>query len=455
MVDKIKLTDDIYDRIHEALEAQRLDDARAVLQSLSTADVATLISVLDDEENKVALFRLLDHETAGEVLDDVDPVSRREIIEGVAPEHMADILETMPTDEAADAIGDAEDEDQKELLDLMEAKEAADVRNILKYEEDSAGGIMIPDFVSVRVNMTADEAIEHLRKTEIEDEIFYVYVVDESGVLVGLVSLRALIVSQHGQRVRDVMDTEVHTVRVDADQEEVARISKRYDLVAVPVVDARGVLLGRVLHDDIVDVIEEEATEDIYRLAGTTEEELYSNSSLRIAWIRLPWLFITFAGCFMSAYIISIYKHTLEALITITFFIPFITAMGGNSGLQSVTVVVRGIATGHLSSRLIARTVLRELRTAIAIALTLGILMAGIAIVWQGNMYLGLVVGISMFLAITMTTTLGVLIPLLLRAVKVDPAIASGPLVTMLNDIVGLMIYLTLSMIMLSRLSGA
>lgn len=453
MPDKIKLTDEIVDRVVELAETGRDRNLSALLVRISDADVALLISVLKPEE-KVIVFRLLEPETAGEVLDDVDPVSLKEIMHQVNSEMLAHILETMPTDEAADAIGEAEDEEQMELLDLMEDKEAQGVRAILKYPEDSAGGIMSPHFLSVNENMTTDQAIHHIRRSEIKDDIFYLYVVDNGGVLVGVVPLQALLTSKPESRIRSIMNTEVHTVDVDADQEQVARVSIKYDLVAVPVVDRRGVLVGRILYDDIVDVVEEEATEDIYKLAGTTNEELYSNSSLKIARLRLPWLFITIFGSLTSGLIIYHFTGTIKEAIALASFIPVITATGGNSGLQSVTVAVRGLATGQLSSHVIGRTILREVRTALIIAIVIGVPMGVIANFWVPtvNAWLGFTVGCSMFLAITMTTILGFLIPLFFRAIKIDPALASGPLVTTLNDIIGLLIYLSLAWAFLAHL---
>ncbi len=451
MPEKIRLTDSIVDRVLELSHEGKHEELSLLLLQLSDADIATLVSVIAPRD-KVSVFSLLDPETAGEVLDDVDPVSVRQLLQHIDRELLADILVTMPVDEAADAIGEAEDEDQKQLLELMEEKEAEDVRRILEYEEDTAGGIMLPDFVSINAKMTADQAINHLRRSEIEDEVFYIYVVDDDGVLVGIVTLRSLLTASPGTHVRNIMNSEVHPVRVTDDQEQVARVSMKYDLVAVPVVDETGKLVGRILYDDIVDIVQEEATEDIYKLAGTTNEELYSNSSFRIAQIRLPWLLITILGSLASGFIIHLFRFTLQQAITLASFIPVITATGGNSGLQSITVVVRSLATGRLSSRIIGRTVIREIKTAVIIAAFMGSLMAAIARFWNGSIWLGIIVGISMFLAITMTTTLGALIPLIFRCIKVDPAVASGPLVTMLNDIIGLFFYLSLATALLSRL---
>ncbi len=451
MPDKTKLTDDLIDLVLELADEGRQRDIKRILLKLSNEDIAGLISDMTPRD-KVTIFNLLDPETAGEVLDDVDPVSLKQLLERLHSDVLARILDTMPPDEAADAIAEAEDEDQTEILDLMEIKRAAAVRKILKYEEDTAGGIMLPHFVSVNANMTADQAIAHIRRSEIEEDIFYVYVVDDNDILVGIVPLRSLITASPTTHVREFMDQEVHTVRVTDDQEQVARVSMKYDLVAVPVVDDSGKLVGRILYDDIVDVVQEEATEDIYKLAGTTNEELYSNSSFRIARIRLPWLLITILGSLASGFIIHLFRFTIHQAIALASFIPVITATGGNSGLQSITVVVRGLATGHLSPRVIGRTIVREIKTALLIALAMAVLMALVARVWNGSIWLGIIVGASMFLAITMTTTLGVLIPLFFRSIKIDPAVASGPLVTMLNDIIGLLIYLSLATTFLSRL---
>jgi magnesium transporter len=246
----------------------------------------------------------------------------------------------------------------------------------------------------------------------------------------------------------------VISVAPDVDREEAARLVTQYDMLALPVVDEQNRLLGVVTIDDAMDTLQEEATEDIYKLAGTSDDELLSRSAFRVAQLRLPWLFVCLGGSLFSGFIIRIFSGTISQAIAIASFIPAIMAMGGNTGLQSSTATVRGIATGYISISKVAGIVLKEIRTALIMGIACGLAMALVAFLWKGRQTtLGLVVGSSIFLAVSLSATMGVLIPIIFKRMNVDPAIASGPLITMINDITGLAVYLTLATILLSRLA--
>jgi magnesium transporter len=302
--------------------------------------------------------------------------------------------------------------------------------------------------------MTIDEAIQHLRENPPGRQIFYIYVIGEEEELLGTVPLDRLVTEAPHRKLRDIALSNVISATPEVDREEAVRLVTQYDMLALPVVDEQNRLLGVVTIDDAMDTLQEEATEDIYKLAGTSDDELLSRSAFRVAQLRLPWLFVCLGGSLFSGFIIRIFSGTITQAIAIASFIPAIMAMGGNTGLQSSTATVRGIATGYISISKVAGIILKEIRTALIMGIACGLAMALVAFLWKGRQTtLGLVVGSSIFLAVSLSATMGVLIPIVFKRMNVDPAVASGPLITMINDITGLAVYLTLATILLSRLS--
>jgi magnesium transporter len=357
----------------------------------------------------------------------------------------------MAPEEAADLLGGLPDEQAEQVLELMEPQEQQQVQNLLQYPEDSVGGRMRPVLAVVPQDRTAAEAIDMLRTMPPDQPLFYVYVVDEQNRLVGAVSLRGLVTSPPGTVLKDICDRDVIRVPADADQEALAAIFSKYELLAVPVVDAQGRLLGRVTVDDIFDVIEEEVTEDAYKMAGLNEEELGSWSPVRVALARLPWLLICLGGTMLTGVVAYVFRFTIKETIGIVAFIPAIGAMGGNMGLQTSTVAVRGMATGQLDRVSPLRHILKEIGSALLVALTCGSVMGVVARFWVGNPMLGVVVGVAMFAAMSTAAMLGAVLPLLLRRLSIDPAIASGPLLTTVNDSLAQFMYLGLATLLLVK----
>ena len=432
-------------------DADRPADLGPILASERPEDIAEALRHLEEETGQ-RIFSLLEEESEGavlEYLDEVDPAFRQELLEGLDSRELTEIVETMPLDDAADVLGDLSEDQARQVLDMMEEEEAEEVQELLRYPEDTAGGIMTPTLISVSTNMAVAETIEYLRTKAGTDEVFYVYVVDSEGHLFGTVSLRNLVTARPDTKIQAIADPDPISMNVLADQEEIAGIFRRYDLFAVPVVDDMGKLLGRITIDDVMHVIEEEATEDVYKMAGTDDEELESRSSFRIALIRLPWLLSCLIGSFLSGAVIYTFQMTLDKAIALAAFIPAITATGGNAGLQTSTVTVRGLATGHLDPSHLTGELLKEIRTALIIGITCGGLTGGVARFWTGEPVIGLCIGVAMFLAISVAASLGILIPLTFRKIGIDPAISSGPFITTSNDITGLLIYLSLATLLL------
>ena len=438
---------ELWELITGYVDAGRLTDLRPILSTERPEDIAEALRHLE-EETRQRIFSLLEEESAGAVLDcldELDPAFRQELLETLDSRELTEIVETMPLDDAADVLGDLPEDQAQQVLGMMVEAEAEEVQELLRYPEDAAGGIMTPTLVSVSTSMTVSETIDYLRETGNADEVFYVYVVDSQEYLFGTVSLQKLVTARPETKIRSIADPDPISVNVQADQEEIAGIFRRYGLLAVPVVDDEGKLLGRITIDDVIDVIEEETTEDVYKMAGTDDEELESRSSFRIALIRLPWLLSCLVGSFLSGAVIHAFQMTLGRAIALAAFIPAITATGGNAGLQTSTVTVRGLATGHLDPSHLKREFLKEIRTALIIGAVCGGVTGAVARFWMGAPVVGVCIGTAMFLAISVAAGLGILIPLTFRKIGIDPAIASGPFITTSNDITGLLIYLSLA----------
>ena len=423
-----------------------------LVRNLHPADLAETLNYLEREEG-TKILNLLEPEKAALVLPEMDKSLERDLLESLPDSQLIRILEAMPSDNAADILGDLPEDRSFRVLGLMKKEEAEDVSQLLKYDEESAGGIMTADFFALPGEMAVEEAIERLRRSDIE-AISYTYVVDEEGHLVGVLSLRKLITSPARAQLKEIMDSEVIRVTTDVDQEEVANLVRKYNLRAIPVVDITNTLVGRVTVDDVLDVVEEEASEDIYRMAGTDEEELLNRGIFRAIRVRLPWLITTLIGTMLCAFIIKVGKATIDpqTLIALLIFIPAIMAMGGNIGIQSSTIVVRGLATGRIDLSHLWRVLFREIRIGALMGLVCGLVVGTVARLWQKEPFLGLIVAGSMFTAITVAATIGTLVPLILKRFNIDPAVAAGPFVTTSNDITGLLIYFSLATWLLSLL---
>jgi len=396
-------------------------------------------------EQKVSLMQWLPENEAVYLLQEMEDFEQAEIIRHLDKQRASRILEDMASDDVADLIGKLSPEEAQEILRLIDEEELADFGSLLKYPEESAGGIMTTEFISLPADIPVEEAISRLREIAPDAEtIYYVYVVDHEGRLIGVISLRDLIASSDGVILKEVMRQNVISVNAELDQEEVARVVSKYDLLAVPVVDDETRLLGIITVDDVIDVMEQEATEDIYRLAGASkvvDMELTEAPVSKVVRLRLPWLLISMVGGFISGSVIGGYESTLEAIVILAVFIPVIMDMGGNVGTQSSTIFVRGLATGEIDLTEAWPYFFREIRIGVTLGLICGILISGVAFLWQGNPYLGAVVGVSMLGTITVAALIGTLVPLLCSKINIDPAIAAGPFVTTIKDVTGLMIY--------------
>ena len=427
---------------------------RKIVGEMRPGDVAELIEKLVENDHKIKVFQALDEEDASEILPDLND-ENREIVTGKMSVHeISEIVEEMDSDDAADFVAELPEKRMEELLAVLPEEESAEVRSLLTYPEDSAGGIMQLELVSLRDSQTCHDAIEMIRSMSDEvEELHNVFVTDSAENLVGSLPLQKLILNTPETPLKKIMEPDPVTVNVMEDEETVASVFRKYDIVSLPVVDDAGRLLGRILHDDILDVITEIDTEDLLKAAGTDEEEFESASWLQAVRYRLPWLLSSLVGGLVMAAIISGMGATLKQAIALAAFIPVILAMGGNVSTQSSAIVVRGLALGKISGRGIGRFLLKELRVGLAMAVTCGVLIGVIASVMNENPMIGVVVGFSMAVSMSFASVMGTTVPLILNKLDVDPVLGAGPIVLTMADISGLVIYFAMAGLMLKAIS--
>jgi len=442
MEEKIK---ELSVKIIRLLEEKKAQEVKEIVDDLYPTEFAELTDYLSLAQT-IEIFKLLkDDEKIAELLSELDTELQSNIMEALGKEKASDILEEMDTDEAVDFLGEITPQESRELLDLMPKEEAEEIEELLKYEENTAGSIMNNEFVALPEDLTAEEAISKIRELSPEAEmIYYVYIVDKRERLIGVISLRDLIVADPKAKISEIMEEDVVSVLDTEDQEVAARIISDYDFLALPVIDKKGVLLGIITVDDIIDVMQEEVTEDIYKMVGSSEifeDKLIKASSLTRAKARLPWLFICMAGEILSGTVIKFHSDTLQTVIAMAFFIPIIMAMGGNVGAQSSTITVRGLATGQLKIDELWHNIWTETKVGSLIGLIAGIVIVLVALIWQDNYVLGLVIGLSLCITMITAATVGTLLPLIFTKIKIDPAIAAGPFITTIVDVGSLLIY--------------
>ena len=409
-------------------------DLSHVFYYLSTRDQLKLFGMIADIEQKGALFSELDENI---FLD---------LVKGIDLEDMVNILESMPNDDVTDLISRLPEETADAILGKMRKEDSEEVEGLLRYEDDTAGGIMVPDFVALKEDTTAREAIESFQKENLDVEMpFYLYVVDEYGKLVGVSSLRQLVVVPPDTPLKDFMTTDIFAVKTDMDQEEVAKIVAHYDILAVPVVDEANKLVGIVTVDDVIDIIRQEATEDILKMAGAGEEYVETKSVFKSIKIRMPWLFACCIGGIISSFIISYFQESLSKMAYIAAFIPVIMGMSGNVGIQSSTIVVRGLATGRLNIRDLRAVVLKELSIGFLLGIFYGFSIALVAQIRYGRAALALSVALAVVCAMSLASLSGSLMPMVFARLNMDPAVSTGPFVTTAIDMASVFLYFNIA----------
>jgi len=445
-----EVDNDLVEDIASLIESGQRGMVVNLLTDLYPADIASMLHHLPTDDART-LFDWLPKDIAGEVVPELDDEYRAGLLQFLPSHRIGEVLDEMESDDAADVLADLPRKIVEDVLHRLE--DAAEVKGLLEYEEDTAGGIMGTDYVAVLESMTVGEATEEVRRNaESVEPIFAVYVVDASRRLLGIVPLKRLLLSRANAKVSTILESDIISVTPEVDQEEVARLMERYDLVAIPVVDGERRLIGRITVDDVIDVIREEAEEDIQRMSGVSREEMTS-SVIKMSRGRLIWLLVGLVGAFLSALVIHSFAGEIEKAVVLAMFIPVVMAMGGNAGIQSSSIAVQGLASGDIWATDLLRRLGKELVVALinGLVLAVAITVMVVAISYTGFLdnenigRLSLTVALALLTVIIMAGAIGASIPLLLDRFGVDPALATGPFITTSNDLLGLIVYFVIA----------
>ena len=418
-----------------------------LLQKQHPADLAQVFSELQDKERDAAFTVLADRNgrLAMEAVSELGPENGARLLATRPAEEIAKLAQDIPSDDAAALIDHLPEELSTAVLHLMRPKESTVVENLLEYAERTAGRIMNPNVFALNEDITVGEAITEIQSSRDVEMVFYLYVVDERRHLVGVVSLRRLLLVSPETPLKRIMTADLISARVDMDQEEVARQVAAYNLLAIPVVDAENKLAGIITVDDVIDVIKDEATEDIYRLAGVAGDERAFTPARESLRKRLPWLGINLVTAFLAAAVVGLFEGTIDLFPVLAVFMPIVAGMGGNAGTQTLTVIVRGIALGELTWSNSRKALLKEAVVGLGNGIVLGAAAAGVVWMVRGNPTLGLVLGMAMIINMFVAAAAGTLVPLGLRAANVDPALASSVFITTMTDMFGFFSFLGLA----------
>lgn len=431
--------------IDDLIKGGEREYIKEYITGLHPADIADIIKTLD-EDKKREIFNLLHTEVASRVIVEIDDHSREQILGDINRERLVDIVGVMDSDKAADLIADLPEDNAEKILENLPWKDSAEVQKLLKYPEDTAGGIMHTELLSVREEVLVEDAIiQFMAISEEIGNIHDTFILDKNRKLVGVMPVRKLLLIKPETPISRVMDRHVISVNVHTDQEEVARVFKKYDLVSLAVVDKEDRLMGRILIDDIVDVLIEEASEDMLHMAGIYQDEKIMDPPLKSVRMRLPWLIINLATATLAASVVGLFQDTIHTLVILAMFMPIVAGMGGNAGTQALAVTVRGIALGELGFGNAKKAILKGITVGLFNGIITGTIMSFIAYIWKGSYILGLVLGLAMIINLFVANFFGIIIPLTLKWLKVDPAVASSIFLTSLTDCIGFISFLGLA----------
>ncbi len=425
--------------------------AALLLSQKHPEDVALVLDKLS-EEDRIKVFKYLPVELQADVLIRLDDESIDDVLKALSDKDISELVGEMDVDDAVDVLGELPDDERQRVLSFVPPEEREEVKELLRYPENTAGGLMTTEFLAYDSDTTVEEALRKLKEEEKPDEVSsIIYVVDKNGRLIGEVYLRDLLKSSPATRLKEIV-REVPSIPVTMDQEEVARLFEKYDVFSMPVVDDTGRLIGVITVDDILDVLEEEATEDIHRLSGWGEAESIFTPTLKMATRRLPWLLINLGTAFIAAAVVSIFKGTIAAFAYLAVFMPVIAGEGGNTGIQTIALVVRSLALGEIDFHDFKKLFLRELAVGLIVGSAVGFVSGLVAYIWVKNPYFGLLVFLGHVGNMVAGCIAGLVVPMALKLMKQDPALASGVIVTTVTDVTGYFIFLGLATIFMNQL---
>jgi magnesium transporter len=439
---QFELSLEYLEKLKEAISKQDSATLTAQLKELYEVDIASILNRLDLEES-IFLYNLIEEDLKANVLLELEEDKREAILATFSTKEIAEQLDNMDSDDAADVINELPEEIQNEVLSQIEdIDQASDIADLMSYDEGTAGSLMAKELISVYAHETVAACIDEIRKqTDTVETMYAVYVVDMHDKLIGMLSLKKLIISHPLAKVEEIFDADVISCKTSSSSEEVAELIQKYDLVVLPVVDQLGRLVGRITIDDVVDVMREEAEKDIQRMSGITDDVDSNDSMWRLSRARIPWLLVGMCGGIVGSRIIGSYEDQIQLRPEMAFFIPLIGAMGGNVGVQSSAIIVQGLANNTLITDRIAPKLLKELGVGLINGLICSVLILGYNLLISESWALAATVSLALITVILCASFLGTFVPLMMNRFKINPALATGPFVTTLNDIIGISIY--------------
>ncbi|WP_200974276.1 magnesium transporter [Echinicola sp. 20G] len=448
---EFELSREYLESLKESVEAEDIAFIRDTMDGANEADVASLLDELDMED---ALFvlRVLDKEFAADVLIELDEEPQFKVVQEMDSPELASLLDRMESDDAVDILHQLVVKDREEVISFLQEKEkSGHILELLRYEEGSAGALMAKEFIKANLNWTVVQTIDEIRRqAENVEKIYSIYVVDNKESLIGRVALKKIILSSSNTKVKDIYEEDLISVPTYMDEEEIAEIMRKYDLEALPVVNAKNKLVGRITVDDVLDVIREQAEEDMQAMTGISDDVEESDSVFRLSKARLPWLMIGIFGGLMGARIIGIFDEGLRQYVELASFIPLITATGGNVGIQSSSLVVQSLAAKSVFAESIGKRFAKVLLVAVLNGIVLALLVFGTVVFVYGNkVEFGIVVGLALFSVVLLASFMGTVTPIVLDKFGINPAMASGPFITTANDLLGLAVYFLVAMMLL------
>lgn len=422
-----------------------------IIEDVHPEDLLDAIRSFDGD--KSLLLVNLTQDVVADIIDQADDEEKYSLLEIFSDAEQREILNDMSSDELVDLIGTVTPDEANKILAKIDEEEAEEVRELLSYQPDTAGGIMATEFVAVKETMTVGETLKYLQKEAPEAETaYYIFVLDEDEKLKGVLSLRDIVVSNFEIKIADIMNENALSIPVHMDQEEAGHIFEKYGFSTMPVVDENNVMLGIITVDDIMEILRDENTEDIYRLAGLTEGERVAGPLKESVKRRLPWLFVNLLTALLAASTVSLFESTIQKVVSLAVFMPIVAGMGGNTGTQTLTIIVRGIALGELTYENSKKILFKEIGVGLSAGIAIGFAVALLGYWWEKNIYFGLVIGLAMLFNLSAATLAGYIVPVTLKKLNIDPALASAVFVTTVTDVCGFFFFLGLATLFIKYL---
>ncbi|WOK04624.1 magnesium transporter [Imperialibacter roseus] len=443
---QFELSKEYLERFQGALDEKDEQFIRASLDGVNPADITQLLYEFDTEESKYVID-LLEKQISAQIINDLDEDTRTEFLGAFTVTEISSFLDFLDSDDCVDILMELSLQTREEVVALIrDEQKARHIQELLHYDEDVAGGLMAKELIKCNLNWTIRQCIEEIRKqAETVQKIYSVYVVNNTGKLIGKVSLKKIIIAEDSAKIADIYDDDIVSVATHMDEDEVASIMRKYDLEAVPVINAKGRLVGRITIDDIVDVMQEQAEEERQLMAGISDDVEEDDSVWKLSKARLPWLIIGMVGGLMGARFIGLFEGDIALIPAVAFFIPLITATGGNVGIQSSSIVVQSLANPNVFAESMARRLVKVLTVAVLNGLILALLVFGSVILLYKEEFLAITVSIALFSVVLLASFMGTITPIILDKFGINPALASGPFITTANDLLGLGVYFTVA----------